>query len=97
TSDMVQVPPPEKPLAKSSGRQASLSATASTSAGAGPSTSIEVKTHGTDGMDASRTEEIQGLVDKLQQAIAAGGIVVTPESDGASPPPYELPGKRAPS
>ncbi|KAG6901337.1 hypothetical protein C0995_013425 [Termitomyces sp. Mi166 len=95
--DMVQVPPPEKPLAKSSGRQASLFATASTSAGAGPSTSVEVKTHGTDGMDASRTEEIQGLVDKLQQAIAAGGIVVTPESDGASPPPYELPGKRAPS
>ncbi|KAG6878803.1 hypothetical protein C0992_007647 [Termitomyces sp. T32_za158] len=97
-ADMVQTPPPEKSLSKSSsGLQHPSSLIVGTSAArAGPS-SVEVRTHGTEGMGTIQTQQIQGLVNQLQQAIASGGIVVTPENEGASPPPYEQPGKRATS
>ncbi|KAG6888513.1 hypothetical protein C0995_007756 [Termitomyces sp. Mi166 len=84
--DMVQVPPPEKSSWRTpGGLNHPSSATSGPSAGAGPSS----------GMTVDRTQRIQGLVNELQQEIVAGGIVVTPETDDVSPPPYELPNRRA--
>ncbi|KAG6827434.1 hypothetical protein H0H92_011813 [Tricholoma furcatifolium] len=58
--------------------------------GSAGSTSNDIRIPLGGGVDSVRAERIQGLVNELQQEIAASGIVVTHTGrDGAFPPPYE--------